>query len=225
MQTRERSLPRWSTRRSAGFRSNGCSICRPRRGPHGKRLASSRLQTAARIPNAWHSDCSRRARGSARAPRAGRALFKARLESAIRFRPHDRNCERDRSDAFQKTFEVASKHPDTTRVDPARTDIDAVFFAQFGAFRLVRREKTEPEEGRQGRRKPSREGARWTASTHCARRAERRALRNRAHETPFFAMFFAHAALVLRIEALIRTCPTGLRRRFAARRHASMRRK
>ncbi|MBC7990784.1 MAG: hypothetical protein H7Y19_14545, partial [Luteimonas sp.] len=153
------------------------------------------------------------------------ALFEARLESAIRFRPHDRNCECHRSDAFQETFEVASKHPNTTRADPARTDIDAVFFAQFGAFRLVRREKTEPEAGRRERRKPARKGAPWTASAHCACSAERRTLRNRAHETPFFAMFFAHAALVCRIEAPIRTCPICLRRRFVARRHAPTRRK
>jgi hypothetical protein len=145
------------------------------------------------------------------------------LESAIRFRPHDRNCERHRSDAFQQTFEVASKHPNTTRAGPARTDIDAFFFAQFGAFRLVRREKTEPEAGRRERRKPTREGPRPTAGAHCACRAERRALRNRAHETAFFVMFFAHAALVCRIEALIRTRPTRLRRRFAAGRRAPTR--
>ena len=191
----------------------------------GKRLASSRPQTAARVTNAWRSDCSRRARGSARALCVRHALFEARFESAIRFRPHDRNCERDRSDAFQETFEVVSKHPNTTRADPARTDIGAVFFAQFGAFRLVRRQKTEQKAGRRERRKPAREGARRTASAHCARSAERRALRSRAHETPFFAMFFAHASLVCRIEALIRTCPTCLRRRFVARRHAPTRRK
>jgi hypothetical protein len=58
---------------------------------------------------------------------------------------------------------------------------------------------------------------------HRARRAAHRALRNRAHETPFFAMFFARAALVCRIEALIRTRPTRLRRRFAVGRRAPTR--